>query len=122
MTCSPTSAGGSQGLGGRTLGGEGTSFRGRKAVLSLGLGQAPSSPDGERHLPPSWCSYHSRRPNTQDAVGVLRLHTARVSRPYAFPGLPGNLKGKPWPDTANGLSFEEEPLLSTRQVPATSSL
>lgn len=77
--------GGSQGLGGRTLGGEGTSFRGRKAALSLGPGQAPSSPDHERHLPPSWCSYHDRRPNTQDAVGVLRPHTARLAGPMLSP-------------------------------------
>lgn len=42
-------------------------------------------------------------------VGVLRPHTAQISRPHAFSSLPGNLHGQPWPHTAKGLSFEEEP-------------
>lgn len=98
-------------------------------MTSLGGGSCPSPLNV--HLPhPGALIRQAIQTHPQHFWAAWDVRTSQAARSAdsgLSPFLPGNLSDKPWPDTADGLSFGEEPGPSTSRVqdslfPATNSM
>lgn len=92
---------------------------GSQGLLELfslwGWGRHPSPLTVSGIFPPPGALITTGQPNTQDACWE-----SGGQQTLWF--LLGNFNGKPWPDTANGLSFEDKPPPSMHQVRTVSCL